>query len=562
MDSAARIQAVVDGFLRRHAAAALPGYLAAAEARGIPWRQAIAGQSFYQLGHGRKQRRLWQHFTPATSHIGTVIATHKYLTTTLYRANAVPVPKNHLVADADAAVRAARSLGLPVVVKPAQADFGTAVSVGLSSDADIRQAFEAARKHGQVLVEEQIPGRNYRLLVMHGQCVSAVRQTPAQVEGDGVHRIRELVERVNRTRSAGLSESWKKIPLDGETDRVLHQQGLGLEDVAPAGAIVRLRHQSNLSTGGTMENVTAEVHPDNRHLAVRAAAIAGLDVAGIDFITPDITRSYREAGGAICEINPTPGFVMGEAQGAIERGFIDGLFPPGDDGRVPTVVVLDGAVPDRLLGPIERLLALRSACVGVASADGLRVGPHKLAAGSAAADGATILLGDPAVDAALLALTSGDVVEHGLGFDRCSHALVLGGPPDRPARERRTLALHLLASVAAAVTIDAEDPDLAALLAAASATPIHVVDATPGRAPSVNGPIRAAIVYRLADGLGAPAIDIAGPDGAARQIALPATALGGDVEQRRALLFAVSVAVVLGLDDREISDHLSRLSAF
>jgi cyanophycin synthetase len=298
-DSAARIRALVDPFLRRHAAGGLPGYLAAAEARGIPWRQAIAGQPFYLLGHGCRQRRLWRHYTPATSHIGTLIATHKHLTTTLFRANAIPAPRNIVVADADAAVRAARSLGPPVVVKPAQTDFGTAVSVNLSNDADIRRAFEAAGKHGQVLVEELVPGDNFRLLVMYGRFVSAVRQTPARVVGDGIHRIRELVERVNRTRSAGLSENWKKIPLDAETDQILHRQGLRLEDAPPAGAIVHLRHQSNLSTGGTMENVTAEVHPDNRHLAVRAAALAGLDVAGIDFITPDIARSYREAGGAI-----------------------------------------------------------------------------------------------------------------------------------------------------------------------------------------------------------------------------------------------------------------------
>jgi cyanophycin synthetase len=77
-----------------------------------------------------------------------------------------------------------------------------------------------------------------------------------------------------------------------------------------AGEVVYLRSTGNLSTGGTAIDLTDAVHPDNREMAIRAVEAVGLDVGGVDFLTPDITRSYKEAGGAICEVNAAPGFRM------------------------------------------------------------------------------------------------------------------------------------------------------------------------------------------------------------------------------------------------------------
>ncbi|MFO1059752.1 MAG: hypothetical protein U1E53_22635 [Dongiaceae bacterium] len=381
----------------------------------------------------------------------------------LFRASGVPAPRNQPVEDAEAAVRAAQALGLPVVVKPAATDHGTAVTVRLTDEAAIRQAFAAARRHGPVLVEEFIPGRNHRLLVMYGRFVSAVRQTPAEVTGDGRSSIRALVEAVNRTRSAGLSERWKKISLDAETERVLRDQGLRLEDVVPAGAAVRLRTQSNLSVGGTMENVTALVHPDNRALAERAAALIGLDVAGIDFISTDVACSWREVGGAICEINPTPGFVMGEAPGAMENLFLDGLFGPGEDGRLPAILLLDDDPARPLLAPLERLLAAAAGTgtvVGVAAGGEVRIGGVPFAPGEPhPAAGIAVALGDPAVGAVLLAATSAEAAAGGLGLDRCSVAVIAAGGAD----PRRVAAARLAAATADHVVIAADDPALAAL---------------------------------------------------------------------------------------------------
>jgi cyanophycin synthetase len=99
-----------------------------------------------------------------------------------------------------------------------------------------------------------------------------------------------------------------------------------------------------LSTGGTAIDMTDVVHPDNAEMAVRAAQAVGLDVCGVDFLTPDITRSYHEVGGGICELNAAPGFRMHvapsegtprDAAGPV----IDMLFPPGAPSRVPIAAV-------------------------------------------------------------------------------------------------------------------------------------------------------------------------------------------------------------------------------
>ena len=485
------IGAELGAFLRRHSADTLPDTVLSAESRGVPWRRPVAGQPFYEFGQGLKRRTVWRHFTPVTSHVGTVIAARKYLAAALFRAHGLPAPNNTLVPNADAAVRAAKALGFPVVVKPERSDFGTAVSVNLTHDDAVRRAFDTAQVHGPVLVEEMIPGDNHRLLVMYGRFVSAVQQTPAQVVGDGLSTVRALIELTNRTRTDKLSEHWKKIVLDEQVDDVLAVQELRLDDVPAKARTVRLMMASNLSKGGTMRSVTALVHPDNQALAERAAAVAGLDVAGVDFISTDITRSHHEVGGAICEINPTPGFTMGEPPGRLERLFFDGLFAPGDDGRIPTVVVL-GADPidtssAALLLALEQLLARRSLVVGVASAGQSRVGTDILSADHRdAVQGAARVLADPRVGAALLSLSAASVLHWGLPLNRCSVALIRGsatapGQSEDNARVRRA-AVRLLGCVANAMVIEAGDPDLTTVPAGPT---LHVLQATDHLSPDM-----------------------------------------------------------------------------
>ena len=101
-----------------------------------------------------------------------------------------------------------------------------------------------------------------------------------------------------------------KIKVDAAALELLGEQGFSLDDVPPADTMVKLALTGNMSTGGISIDRTFDAHPDNVEIAEEAARLIGLDVAGIDFICPDIASPVREAGGAICEVNAAPGFRM------------------------------------------------------------------------------------------------------------------------------------------------------------------------------------------------------------------------------------------------------------
>ena len=98
-----------------------------------------------------------------------------------------------------------------------------------------------------------------------------------------------------------------RIKVDDAAVELVREQGYGMDDVPPEGTMVKLTLTGNMSTGGISIDRTFEAHPDNVEIAEEAARVVGLDVAGIDFISPDIAEPVRETGGAICEVNAAPG---------------------------------------------------------------------------------------------------------------------------------------------------------------------------------------------------------------------------------------------------------------
>jgi cyanophycin synthetase len=422
----------------------------AATRRGIPWSRLVPGSELLLLGQGARQVRFLQNYTSNTGFIATRVATNKDIATRLLRDQGLPVPANRRVTSLEAALRAAAAIGFPVVIKPTNTDFGTGVSTGIRDEADLARAYAAAAKHGDVLVEQHIAGEHTRLLVVHGRFVSAVRQDPAQVVGDGRRTVAALIAAINANRTADLSSSFKKIVIDDEARLFLGRQGLSLDSIPADGQKVILRHTSNTSRGGTARNVTARVHPDNARLAERATAVVGLDLAGIDFITPDIERSFREVGGAICEINPSPGFYMREPRHLVEDAVLDGFFAAGDRGRIPLLCLLaddDGAAA-ALMSAIGARLRASMTGVAVVGPAAVRIDDWLVAERPTSLQrAARIALTDPATRAAIIHLTHRSVAEDGLAFDACDLALtppLPAHPPDGPAEavERyRTAAL-------------------------------------------------------------------------------------------------------------------------
>jgi cyanophycin synthetase len=405
----------------------------AARKMGIPV-QRLDPHSLIQLGHGAFQKRFRASVTGNTSLIGATLAANKAETKRLLHDMGLPVPQGQIVSTADAAAQASRTLGFPVVVKPLKGNHGRGVSTGVMSEASVRKAFEMAALHGRaVIVESQLPGKDHRLLVVGGKLVAAAERVPARVIGDGTRNISALIAAVNADprRGDGHANTLTRIAVDREIRLQLARLKLTLESVPVAGQVVRLRGTANLSTGGTAIDRTAEVHPENRAIAETAADVLGLDVAGIDFLSPDISKPVRRTGGGIVEVNAAPGLRMHLApdQGrprAVAVPIIRNLFPRGAQSRIPIFAITGTNGKSTVARMLTSILTRHGQRVGLTTTHGIEINGHRIAQGDCSGPrSARTVLRHPHADCAVLETARGGILREGLGFDQCDVGAVL-----------------------------------------------------------------------------------------------------------------------------------------
>ena len=428
-----------------------------AVSRDIPFIR-LDRHSLVQFGHGVHQQRIRATMTSRTSAIGVDIASDKSLTNRLLDSAGLPVPRSEVVTTEEDTVAAALRLGFPCVVKPLDGNHGRGVHLDLRSDAAVRAAFHGARaesRSGDLVVESYVAGNDYRCLVIGGKVAAIAERVPASVTGDGEHTVRQLVDIANQDprRGIGHEKVLTRIKLDESAEALVRAQGSELDGVPPAGTWIKLALTGNMSTGGTSIDRTIEAHPDNVEIAETAARIIGLDVAGIDFICPDIATPVRETGGAIVEVNAAPGFRMhthpteGEPQ-YVARPVIDSLFPSGSPARIPIIAVTGTNGKTTTVRMIAHILKLMGRRVGMTSTDGIVVDNRLIKRGDMSGPkSAMTVLQNPTVDTAVFEVARGGILREGLGYDRNDVAVVTNVAGDhlglggitiaRPARERQ-----------------------------------------------------------------------------------------------------------------------------
>jgi len=403
----------------------------AAAARGIPWRRLTQG-SLVQFGWGSRQRRIQAAEIDATSAVAESIAQDKDLTKRLLHAAGVPVPMGRPTATVDEAWAVALDVGLPVVVKPQDGNQGKGVTVNITERAQLDEAFRVAAEYGEVMVERFLPGHDFRLLVVGNQLVAAARREPPQVLGDDIHTVRELVDLVNLDprRGEGHATPLTKIRLDDIAVARLTTQGLTPDSVPPKGQRIILRNNANLSTGGSATDVTDDVHPDVAARAVAAAQMVGLHICGVDLVCESVLHPIEEQAGGIVEVNAAPGLRMHLAPSygkprAIGQAMVDLVFPPGSDGRIPVVAVTGTNGKTTTARLIAHLFSAQGLRVGMTNTDGVYVNGRQIDSGDCSGPkSARNVLLHPEVDAAVFETARGGILREGLGFDRCTVAVV------------------------------------------------------------------------------------------------------------------------------------------
>ena len=406
-----------------------------AERRSIPVMRLDDNYSLVQLGHGVHQQRIWATTTSQTSNIAVDLASNKRLTNQMLRGIGIPVPRGGTVSNVDDAVRAARSIGYPVVLKPVDGNHGRGVRINLKNETEVRDNYELAERQsrsGRIIVESYIEGNDHRILVVGGNVVAVAERVPAHVVGDGEHTVQQLIDITNEDprRGIGHEKVLTRIPVDNAVRDLLASMGLSLDAVPEEGRMVQLQLTGNLSTGGTAIDRTDDIHPDNVEIAEQAARVIGLDIGGIDMLVKDIAQPIKDQNGAICEVNAGPGFRMhtnpteGHARD-VARPVIERLFPRGADSRVPILAVTGSNGKTTTTRMLAHILKMNGQRVGMTTTDGIYIdGTQILRGDMSGPQSARMVLQNPTVEVAVLETARGGILRQGLGFDRCDIGVV------------------------------------------------------------------------------------------------------------------------------------------
>ncbi|MGD1702213.1 cyanophycin synthetase [Dapis sp. BLCC M229] len=412
-----------------------------AEARGIPWTQ-LAARFVIQFGYGVNQKRIQATLSNQTGILGVELACDKEGTKRILKGAGIPVPRGTVTRYFDELQDAIEDLGgYPIVIKPLDGNHGRGITIDVRNWQEAEEAYDLASnasKTKTVIVERYYTGKDHRVLVVNGKVVAVAERVPAHVVGDGKSTVSELIEETNRDpqRGDGHDNVLTRITVDKSALAILGRQGYSIDSIPRKGEICFLRATANLSTGGIAVDRTDEIHPENVWLLSRAAKIIGLDIAGIDVVTEDISQPLREVDGVIVEVNAAPGFRMHVAPSCglprnVAGAVMDMLFPGSRNGRIPILTVTGTNGKTTTTRLLAHIMKQTGQVVGYTTTDGTYIGEYLAEAGdNTGPQSAHLILSDPTVEVAVLETARGGILRSGLGFSACEVGIVLNVAAD------------------------------------------------------------------------------------------------------------------------------------
>ena len=292
-----------------------------ARRRGVLTEVVDAENGYFRLTHGGRSVLCRESLSELTSAVAMSQCADKRVTHRVLTEVGLQVPAQQLAGAREDNLAFLNEHG-SVVVKPVDGEQGQGISVDLRSPAELHAAIERARHFDdRVLLEQFCAGKDLRVLVIDHQVVAAAIRRPATVIGDGQSSIESLVRKQSRRRAAATGGE-SRIPVDAETRRCVQAAGYDMDAVLPQGELLRVRKTANLHTGGTIHDVTDQLHPTLRAVSEQASRALGIPVTGLDLLVPAVDGSDY----VIIEANERPGLANHEPQPTAQR-FVDLLFP-------------------------------------------------------------------------------------------------------------------------------------------------------------------------------------------------------------------------------------------
>ncbi len=293
----------------------------AARRRGIDVEVRDAEWGELRLSHGGRTVHTRESLSELTTAVAMSRCDDKRITRRVLQAAGLRVPRGRTATTPEQDAAFLADVG-EVVVKPARGEQGRGITVGVRDAEALVRAVEEARRHcPDVLMEELCAGEDLRVIVIDHAVVAAAVRVPATVLGDGASTVRQLIEAHSRRREAATGGE-SRIPMDDGTWDTVRAAGHDLDDVLPEGVELRVRRTANLHTGGTIHDVTADLHPDLAAACSRASRALDIPVTGLDLLVPDVAGTDH----VFIEANERPGLANHEPQPVADR-FVDLLFP-------------------------------------------------------------------------------------------------------------------------------------------------------------------------------------------------------------------------------------------
>jgi cyanophycin synthetase len=403
-----------------------------AKKRKVPFTK-IPNSSLIIFGQGCFQKKMWATVSSQTSSIAVEIASDKELTKKILSSSFIPVPQGTTIRTLEELETSLQSMQFPLVIKPFNGNHGRGVLTDINTQEKAILGFELAKKISErVLIEEFIPGNDYRFLVVNYKVVAVAKRTPAMIVGNGIHTIQQLIDITNEDPQRGLEHDniLTAIHVDRETNIILIENNLSLDSILPADQILYLKSTANLSSGGTATDVTDRVHPNNIKLAERVASLLNLDICGIDVVATNIQHPIQKNNGAIIEVNAGPGLRMhlqpsvGRARN-VAASIMEMLYPSGSLATIPVIAVTGTNGKTTVVRLIAYLAQKAKYKVGFSTTEGIYSNGQLTYAGDCSGPlSTTSVLSDPSINFAVLECARGGILRSGLAFDECDISII------------------------------------------------------------------------------------------------------------------------------------------